>query len=176
MSEHKAETVALTGALAGKGVMNSQRQPGRSPHGDAMFNAVPLLILPVGLYNLWALFQIMAGKAAMATQTLGAQLMAVPMPMNNSWSISFGDLLILIALFCLFFELIRATSTGKIAIINHSLSMIVFILCLVEFLLIPGYSTSVFFLITMMCLLDVLAGFIVTIITARKDFDFSTSS
>ena len=50
--------------------------------------------------------------------------------------------------------------------------MIVFIVCLVEFLLVPAFATSVFFLITAMTLLDVLAGFIVTIITARKDFDF----
>ena len=59
----------------------------------------------------------------------------------------------------------------KIAIINHSLSMILFIVCLVEFLLFRGFATSVFFLITVMVLLDVLAGFIVTIISARRDID-----
>ncbi len=57
------------------------------------------------------------------------------------------------------------------AIINHSLSMILFVGCLVEFLLLKGFSTSVFFLITMMVLLDVLAGFIVTIVSARRDID-----
>jgi hypothetical protein len=73
----------------------------------------------------------------------------------------------------LFFELVRATNTNKVAIINHSLSMILFIICLVEFLLVPGFATSTFFILTTMTLLDVLAGFIVTIVTARKDFDFS---
>ena len=57
------------------------------------------------------------------------------------------------------------------AIVNHSLSMILFVICLVEFLLLQGFSTSVFFLLTLMVLLDVLAGFIVTIVASRRDID-----
>jgi hypothetical protein len=49
--------------------------------------------------------------------------------------------------------------------------MILFVVCLVEFLLLKGFSTSVFFLITTMVLLDVLAGFIVTIASSRRDVD-----
>ena len=52
------------------------------------------------------------------------------------------------------------------------LSMILFVICLVEFLLIKGFATSTFFLIVTMVMLDVLAGFIVTIISARKDLEF----
>ncbi|MGB2074778.1 MAG: hypothetical protein ACPHYE_06095, partial [Henriciella sp.] len=37
-------------------------------------------------------------------------------------------------------------------------------------LLHPNFATSVFFLITIMALLDVLAGVVVTIIAARRDF------
>ena len=55
---------------------------------------------------------------------------------------------------------------------NHSLSMILFIVCLVEFLLLKPFATSTFFLVTSMTLMDVLAGFIVTAISARKDIDF----
>ena len=51
------------------------------------------------------------------------------------------------------------------------LSMILFVVCLVAFLLVKGFATSTFFLIVVMILLDVLAGFIVTIIASRKDFD-----
>jgi hypothetical protein len=47
---------------------------------------------------------------------------------------------------------------------------------LVEFLLIKGFATSTFFLIVTMVMLDVLAGFIVTIISARKDLDFGASA
>ena len=86
--------------------------------------------------------------------------------------VSLGDLLLAASLVVLFVELLKSTTSRKIAIINHSLSMVLFILCLVEFLLAPAFATSTFFLITLMVLLDVLAGFIVTIVAARRDIDF----
>jgi len=137
-----------------------------------MFVALPLLAIPVVLYNLIAVTKMMSGGAAATNSALTAQLFTVPMASGASWTLTSGDLLILLALFMLFFELLKATTSRRVAIVNHSLSMIVFIICLVEFLLVPAFATSTFFLITMMTLLDVLAGFIVTIITARKDFDF----
>jgi hypothetical protein len=60
-----------------------------------------------------------------------------------------------------------------VAIVNHALSLILFVFCLVAFLLFKGFATSTFFLILTMVMLDVLAGFIVTIISARKDLDFA---
>lgn len=137
-----------------------------------MFVALPLLAIPVVLYNLIAVAKMAGGGAATTNATLNSTLFTVPMASGASWSLTSGDLLILLSLFMLFFELLKATTSRRVAIVNHSLSMIVFIVCLVEFLLVPAFATSIFFLITMMTLLDVLAGFIVTIITARKDFDF----
>jgi hypothetical protein len=93
------------------------------------------------------------------------------MTSGSPWPISLGDLLLAFALVVLFVELLKSTTSRRIAIINHSLSMILFIVCLVEFLLAPAFATSVFFLLTLMVLLDVLAGFIVTIIAARRDID-----
>ena len=46
----------------------------------------------------------------------------------------------------------------------------VFILCLIEFLLAPNFATSTFFILMSMTLLDVLAGVVVTIVSARRDF------
>jgi len=137
-----------------------------------MFIALPLLAIPVVLYNLIAVAKMMGGGATATNAALTAPLFTVPMASGASWALTSGDLLIVLALFMLFFELLKATTSRRVAIVNHSLSMIVFIICLVEFLLVPAFATSIFFLITLMTLLDVLAGFIVTIITARKDFDF----
>jgi hypothetical protein len=81
--------------------------------------------------------------------------------------------LIAASLVILFIELLKSTTSRKIAIINHSLSMVLFIVCLVEFLLFPAFATSAFFLVTSMVLLDVLAGFIVTIVSSRRDIGFS---
>ena len=65
------------------------------------------------------------------------------------------------------------TGIGRTAVMNHAFSLVLFIICLVEFLLLPAFATSVFFLIMMMTLLDVMAGFMVTIAAARRDFGVS---
>ena len=139
-----------------------------------MFRAFPLLIIPVVIYNVFALGLAATSKAGGAADSLVRSVFNVPMPMNAQWPVSGGDLLLMLALVMLFFELVRATSAQKIEIINHSLSLVVFIICLVEFLLVPGFQTSTFFLIAMMTLLDVLAGFIVTIVSSRKEIDVAS--
>ncbi|WP_297511224.1 hypothetical protein [uncultured Caulobacter sp.] len=137
-----------------------------------MFAAVPLLALPVIIYNLVALTLAGGFKAVDAGARMGGTLFTIHMTSRAEWAVSLGDLLLAASLVVLFVELLKSTTSRKIAIINHSLSMILFILCLVEFLLGPAFATSTFFLITLMVLLDVLAGFIVTIVASRRDIDF----
>jgi hypothetical protein len=136
-----------------------------------MFAAFPLLALPVLVYNLVAITLVGGFGSVVATQRFTEPLFTIAMTSGSPWPISLGDLLLAFALVVLFIELLKSTTSRKIAIINHSLSMILFIVCLVEFLLAPAFATSVFFLLTLMVLLDVLAGFIVTIIAARRDID-----
>ena len=138
-----------------------------------MFAAIPLLLLPVLIYNLIAL-TLDGGFAAQAAQIrMTDQLFTIHMPTGADWPVGLGDLLLAASLVVLFVELLKSTTSRRIAIINHSLSMILFIFCLIEFLLAPAFATSTFFLITVMVLLDVLAGFIVTIVAARRDIDFA---
>lgn len=134
--------------------------------------ATPLLILPVIAYNLFALLLRGGFGAVYATEQLGAPLFSAPMPSGGTWDVGLGDLMLAGALVVLFIELLKSTSSQRIAIVNHSLSMGLFIVCLLEFLLAPAFATSTFFLLTLMVLLDVLAGFIVTVIAARRDVDF----
>ena len=138
-----------------------------------MFSAFPLLAIPVVIYNFFAVTMIASSKTASFSEAWNKTIMTVPMPRNAQWAVSGGDLLVLLALVMLFFELLKATNNNKIAIINHSLSLILFVICLVEFLLVPAFATSTFFLITAMTILDVLAGFIVTITAARKEVELT---
>ena len=138
-----------------------------------MFAAFPLLALPVVLYNLIALTLTGVFKSVEANGQIIRPLFWIPMTSRAQWPVSLGDLILAVALVVLFIELLKSTTSRRVAIINHSLSMILFILCLVEFLLAPAFATSTFFLLTLMVLLDVLAGFIVTIVAARRDIDIS---
>lgn len=143
----------------------------------AIFNVFPLILIPVLTYNIWAFGATATSQAddggASVRQHLSDQWLNIPMASNVAWTVSFGDVLVLMALILLFIELLKSTSTGTAAIFNHALSMLVFIICLVEFLLHPAFATSVFFIIMVMALLDVLAGVVVTIISARRDVEFA---
>ncbi|MGE0829596.1 MAG: hypothetical protein AB7O04_09620 [Hyphomonadaceae bacterium] len=152
----------------------------------AIFNVFPLILIPVLMYNIWAFGRTATGTTSADVRALlDRQIFSVPMASSESavgaagafsqnvhWVVSGGDLLILVALLLLFVELLKSTSTGTAAIFNHALSMLVFIICLVEFLLHPAFATSVFFMILIMSLLDVLAGVVVTIVSARRDVEF----
>jgi hypothetical protein len=136
-----------------------------------MLAAFPLLALPVLLYNLLML-TIKGGLGGDGDGRLTQPLAKLNMASHAVWSISLGDVLIAGSMLILFAELLKSAGTRRIAILNHSASMILFIICLIEFLLFPAFATSTFFLIALMVLLDVLAGFVVTIIAARREVDF----
>jgi hypothetical protein len=141
-----------------------------------MLIALPLLVIPVILYNLVVLTGVGGGGLNAADEALRQAMFSIPMASGASWNVGVGDLILFLSLILLFFELLKSTSSQKVAIVNHALSMILFVVCLVEFLLIRGFATSTFFLIVTMVMLDVLAGFIVTIISARKDLDFGAGA
>lgn len=141
-----------------------------------MLAAFPLLALPALIYNLVAL-TVGGGFPAQAAQArMSDPLFMIHMPTGVDWPVGLGDLLLAGSLVVLFVELLKSTTSRRLAIINHSLSVLLFIACLVEFLLLPAFATSTFFLIIVMVLLDVLAGFIVTIVSARRDIDFGDAA
>jgi hypothetical protein len=80
-----------------------------------------------------------------------------------------GDMLVLIGLFALALEMIKATNTRGFSLGNHGLSMLVFVIALFLLILGNGYATVTFLLLTAMSLVDVLVGMLVTIVTARRD-------
>ncbi len=149
-----------------KGAKMSDRQ------GGNILNAFPLLVLPWAVYNVLVLVALMGAGTTDAAFTLmnETRFTLTMFSQGAEWRISLGDVLLFISMICLFFELVKSTSSDNVAIVNHSLSLILFIVCLIEFLVLRSFATSVFFFLTVMCLLDVVAGFIVTAISARKDF------
>jgi len=135
-----------------------------------VFTVFPLLTIPVLIYNVIAWGGAKFSSVEAVRTRIDQDAFFVPMTSGTTWAITPGHTLIAVSLLMLFFELLKSTGTGRAAIINHAFSMILFIICLVEFLLFPAFATSVFFLVMMMTLLDVMAGFIVTIVSARRDF------
>ena len=94
------------------------------------------------------------------------------MPMIRAlydWTMRLGDLMIAFGLFILFFEILKATRIGRMSIIDHLLSTLVLLIFIVEFLLLPAAATPVFFILMLMVLVDVMAGYSVSIRAATRD-------
>jgi hypothetical protein len=127
--------------------------------------ALPLMVIPLILYNIVAVF---AGSGP-ATGPLSAKIFALPMLRGATWTFTWGDFILLITLVVLFAELVKATYTSSVSLIDHGLSMLVFVACIVEFLVVNQAATSVFFLIMIASLIDVVAGFTIGIRVARRD-------
>lgn len=126
--------------------------------------SLPLLIILWGIYN----GLVLSGQAQ---EALGSLLFRLALPSQATWSVTLSDLLLFAGVVLLAVEIFRATSSGAASILNHALSTLVFVLFLVEFLIVPQAGNSVFFALTLMALTDVVAGFSVTIVAARRDVD-----
>jgi hypothetical protein len=123
------------------------------------------MIVPFILYNL-AMLGLMGGGGL---PSLHNDLFVLSMISGAIWSMSLGDLFIVVALVVLFFEILRATLNSRGSLTNHMLSMLVFIAFLVEFLLVQDAATQVFFILLTIALIDVVGGFAVSIRSAGRD-------
>ena len=121
----------------------------------------PLLIFAVIVYN------VLVFTTGVSLQD---QLFSLSMMSGGVWSFSVADAVISFALVLLFIEILKATRTDASSIFDHALSTLVFIGCLVEFILVDKAVTSTFFFITLISLIDVVAGYSITIRAARRDF------
>jgi hypothetical protein len=121
----------------------------------------PLFLISFAIYNMIAFLT--------PGVSWDGALYQVPMQSGATWTITFGDALIAITLIFLFFEVLKATKHAARSLIDHLLSTIVFIGALVEFLLVKEAATSVFAILLMITLIDVLGGWSVSVRTARRD-------
>ena len=132
-----------------------------------MLGMVPLLVIPFLLYNF--------GLAGLFGDTGGdpfaAEAFSVTLMSGGVWTMSAGDLLIVLALVLLLVEIIKSSRKSNKSIIDHVLSAFVFVAFLVEFLLVPGAAHPLFFTLMVITLIDALAGFSVSIRSAGRDLD-----
>ena len=133
--------------------------------------ALPLIVIAFILYN--AVVVIAGGPTA--DEILRRVIFSVPSirvgqdGVRAVWTFTWGDLILLATLLLLFVEILKATYTTSASLVDHGLSMLVFVACLVEFILVDRAFTSVFFFITIATLIDVIAGYTIGIRVARRD-------
>lgn len=135
-----------------------------------LIQVFPLLTISLIVYNVLVL---VAGDASLADMGMTAFLnrgVEITLFSGALWKFTIGDLLIVVSLVLLFVEILKSTVTTANSIANHALSLVVGIIALVEFLIFKGFGTSTMFLIICMCVIDVIAGFSITIVASKRDF------
>jgi hypothetical protein len=121
----------------------------------------PLLIIPFAIYNMIAfLTPGMSWTDKVAT---------IHLISGQDWTVTPEEILLAFSILLLGIEVIKAARMGLRGLMDHILSMILFVVMLVEFLLVARAGTSTFFLLMTMSFVDVLAGFIITARTAQRD-------
>jgi hypothetical protein len=130
---------------------------------------IPAMIVPLVIYNLVE-FIVFGGNPAGWSNAVLSIFMVSGVP----WILTLGDLMMVFGLLCLFIEIIKSTRIGRTSILEHSFSTVIFILYLVEFILVGGSASSTFFLLMAMSLIDVVAGFSVSMSAAERDVTYTS--
>ena len=130
----------------------------------------PLLLVPFVIYNIVAfIFVLPPGIWT-------SQAAAVPMVSGQIWTLTWEDIFLAGSIVLLWVEIIKSTRIGARAVMDHVLTMLLFIGMLVEFLLVRSAATSTFFLLLTIGLVDVLAGFIIGIRSSQRQVEVETAA
>jgi hypothetical protein len=121
----------------------------------------PLLLVPFAIYNIIAFL--------MPRLTWTGEWTYVHMISGGDWTMTAGDLLVMLAILLLTGEILKSTRIGIRTVVDHALSLILFLGMLVEFLLVKQAATATFFLLMVISFVDVLGGFAVTLRSAQRD-------
>lgn len=110
----------------------------------------PLLLIPLAIYNIIVLL--------MRDVSLSDPLLRLPLMSGAEWAISLSDMILAFAVLMLLMEVVKAARPGAKFLMDHLLSLVVFGGAAAEFLLLPKFGTSTFFLLTLFALVDFLTG------------------
>jgi len=134
---------------------------------SVFYRQTPLIgILAVVYLILLAVFQAADDKT----------LFTLTLPSGAAWAFHVRVLFLVLGLFLLYLEILKSTRSTRGQIVEHIVSMLVFVGCLLLFLLVRQTGSTTFLLITAMSAIDVIAGFTVSIVSARRDLEIERVS
>jgi len=121
----------------------------------------PLLLIPFAIYNM----------IAFLTPTLGwndpVYAGTLPLRSGATWMGTFGDALLVFSLLMLMCEHIKSTRRGK-SLVEHFLSLLLAGGAAAEFWMLKEGANSTFFLLAVICFIDLFSGFAASLRRARR--------
>jgi hypothetical protein len=110
----------------------------------------PLLLIPLAICNI--IVFLMPG-VSFATPLFTLALMS-----GVAWPVTLSDVLIALGILLLLFEVIKGARPGSKYFMDHLLSLLVFGGAAAEFVMLPQFGTSTYFLLTMLASVDFMSG------------------
>jgi hypothetical protein len=110
----------------------------------------PLLLIPLAICNI--IVFLMPGVSFVTP------LFTVSLVSGGAWPVTLSDLLIALGIVLLLFEVIKGARPGSKYFMDHLLSLVVFAGAAAEFVMLPQFGTSTYFLLTLLALVDFLSG------------------
>jgi hypothetical protein len=127
--------------------------------------AFPQLLIPFALYNMIAF---------LLSMEFNERVFGVSFWSGKSLDVSIGETLVLGALLLLCVEIFKSTRRSSRTVVDHVLSIVLFIAMVVELAAVQRAATSTFLILTAISLVDVIGGLTVTIRAAQRDVTFES--
>lgn len=125
----------------------------------------PLLLIPLAIYNIVA--WLMPGVPLTDT------MFRLTLVSGAQWAITLSDILLAVGLLLLLLEIFKGARPGSKYLTDHLLSFVVFGASAAEFVMLPKFGTSTFFLLSLMAMVDFFGGIA---LRARRGMATSTVS
>jgi hypothetical protein len=110
----------------------------------------PLLLIPLAIYNIivWLMPDV----------SLADPLVKLTLVSGAEWPITLGDILLALGVLLLLLEVVKGARPGAKYLTDHLLSLVVFAAAAAEFVMWPRFGTSIYFLLTLLALVEFLSG------------------
>jgi hypothetical protein len=112
--------------------------------------AFPLLLIPLAIYNIIAFL--------MRDVAFDKPILQFVLKSGDTWPLALSDILLTLGIVLLLFEVIKGARPGSKFLTDHVLSSLVFAGAAAEFVLLPRFGTTTFFLLTLLALVEFFAG------------------
>src|ERR1700761_7157885 len=110
----------------------------------------PLLLIPLAIYNI--IVFLMPGVSLTET------LVSVPLTSGAEWPVTLSDVLVTLGILMLLLEVIKGARPGAKYLTDHLLSLIVLGGAIAEFLMLPRFANSTYFLLALLALTEFFSG------------------
>jgi len=139
--------------------------------------AFPLMLIPLAAYVMAAFLAYDATAYVPEPGTVALHpfwdeaVASFTLVSGRYWSITWGDLLLLLALALLLVSVLGAASTRSSTVLGNMVRVLVLCVYIVMFLTLDFAGTTVFFLLTAIALAETLATVSVSVVAAQADLE-----